>query len=83
MTASASRYSGACAEPIVSRQPRSVRASSRTIALARTVAPEATATAPGSRPSPPASVVNTEGRAAPFGPPGPGGGQQRSRRLGQ
>ena len=49
MTASASSYSGAAAEPIVSRQPAPVRASSRTMALVLTSAPDALATARAAR----------------------------------
>ena len=67
-TASASNCSGACAEPTVSRQPPGVRASPRTIALVRTTAPEAAATAGGSVPRPPVRVVKTgpgAGAAAP------------------
>ncbi len=63
MTASASRCWGACAEPMVSRQPRGPRASSRTMAPVRTCAPEAAARAGGRVPRPPARVVNTAGRA--------------------
>ena len=63
MTASASRCSGACAEPMVSRQPRGPRASSRTMAPVRTSAPEAAARAGGRVPRPPCRVVNTAGRA--------------------
>src|SRR5215475_16093580 len=59
MTASATRYSGSAAEPTVSRQPASVRASSRTTALTRTSAVEALATASGSAPSPVASDTKT------------------------
>src|SRR3984957_7215050 len=58
ITASASRYSGSAADPIVSRQPDAVLASSRTIALTRTSAPEALATASGSAPSPVGRVAN-------------------------
>src|SRR6266699_745724 len=58
-TASASSCSGACAEPTVSRQPSGVRASPRTIALVRTAAPDAAATAGTSVPRPLASVVKT------------------------
>src|ERR1700728_2360536 len=50
ITASASRYSGSAAEPTVRRQPAAVRLSSRTIALLRTCAPDALATASGSAP---------------------------------
>src|ERR1700677_4813764 len=57
ITASASRYSGLAADPIVSRQPAVVRLSSRTIALTRTSAPEAFATASGSAPRPVVSVT--------------------------
>src|SRR5258708_25495738 len=52
MTASASRYSGSAAEPMVSRHPDSVLASWRTVALVRISAPEALAILPGSHPSP-------------------------------
>ncbi len=66
MTASASIVSGSCAEPAVSRHPVGVLASSRTMALVRTTAPLAAASAGGSVPSPPASVVKTgAGRAGP------------------
>ena len=88
MTASASRCWGACAEPMVSRQPRALRASSRTMAPVRTSAPEAAARAGGSAPRPPCRVVNTAGRAGVPGPPCAGrfrrrGWQQRGRRAGQ
>src|SRR5215468_3858012 len=59
MTASAIRYSGSAAEPTVSRQPASVRASSRTLALTRTSAVEALATASGSAPIPVVSETKT------------------------
>ena len=59
MTASAARYSGSAAEPMVSRQPVSVRASSRTIAFTRTSALDALATASGRAPSPVVSVTKT------------------------
>src|SRR5215471_2828132 len=59
MTASATRYSGSAAEPTVSRQPASVRVSSRTMALTRTSAVEALATASGSAPIPVVSETNT------------------------
>ena len=71
MTAPASRYWGACAEPMVSRQPRGVRTSSRTMAPVRTSAPEAAARAGGGAPRPPARVVNTAGRAGVAGGPRP------------
>src|ERR1700742_4095010 len=71
-TASASIRSGSAADPTVSRQPVAVRASSRTVARVRTVAPEAAATAAGSAPRPLVSVVNTAGRAG--GGPGRAGG---------
>ena len=66
-TASAVISSGAAADPTVSRHPVPVRASSRTVARVRMTAPEASATAAGSTPRPPASVVNTGrgGGAAP------------------
>src|SRR3984885_2451753 len=59
ITASASRYSGSAADPTVSRQPVGVRLSSRTIALVRTSAPEALATASGSAPIPVVSETKT------------------------
>src|SRR6516164_7462345 len=59
MTASATRYSGSAAEPTVSRQPASVRVSSRTMALTRTSAVEALARASGSAPIPVVSETNT------------------------
>src|SRR5215472_11906316 len=59
MTASATRYSGSAAEPTVSRQPASVRVSSRTMALTRTSAFEALATASGSAPIPVVSETNS------------------------
>ncbi len=59
---------------MVSRQPRAVRASSRTIALARSSAPDAAARAAGSVPSPPARVLNTGGRGADAPGPSAGGG---------
>src|SRR6202050_4783323 len=80
MTASASSHSGALVGPTVSRQPapsgRAVRASSRTIAPVCTVAPDRAATAGGSVPRPPDSVVKT-GRAGAGGRPGPPGGGRR------
>ena len=76
MTASASRCSGACAEPMVSRQPAAAGTSSRTIALVRSCAPDAAATAGGSVPRPPVSVVKTGGGAA--GGPGRGGGSSEA-----
>src|SRR5215471_4948850 len=59
MTASATRYSGSAAEPMVSRQPASVRVSSRTMALTRTSAFEALATASGRAPIPVVSDTNS------------------------
>src|SRR5215469_163625 len=59
MTASAARYSGSAAEPTVSRQPASVRVSSRTMALTRTSAFEALATASGRAPMPVVSETNS------------------------
>ena len=59
ITASASRYSGSAADPIVSRQPDAVRVSSRTIALTWMSAPEALATASGSAPSPVVRVTKS------------------------
>src|ERR1700722_8792514 len=59
ITASASRYSGSAADPIVSRQPDAVLVSSRTIALTRMSAPEALATASGSAPSPVVRVTKS------------------------
>src|ERR1700722_15187342 len=59
ITASASRYSGSAAAPIVSRQPDAVLVSSRTIALTRMSAPEALATASGSAPSPVVRVTKS------------------------
>src|ERR1700733_6075086 len=81
MTASASSHSGALVGPTVSRQPSpsagcAVRASSRTIAPVRTVAPDCAATAGGSVPRPPDSVVKT-GRAGAGGRPGPPGAGSR------
>src|SRR5450755_3061573 len=66
-TASASNCSGACAEPTVSRQPPGVRASPRTIALVRTTAREAAATAGTRVARPPVRVVKTGPGAAPAG----------------
>ena len=83
MTASAVRYSSSCLEPTVSRQPAAVRASPRTMAPVRTAAPEAAATAAGSVPSPPASVVNTGDGMPRIQAPAGRIRQQRSRRLGQ
>src|SRR5580693_7276856 len=77
ITASASRYSGSAAEPMVSRQPVPVRLSSRTIAPVRTSAPEALATASGSAPSPLVSVTKSgAGLALPgaFASPAPAAG---------
>src|SRR3984885_15067848 len=72
ITASASRYSGSAADPTVSRQPVSVRPSSRTIAPVRTSAPDALATASGSAPSPDVSVTKRgAGLPAPGAKPAP------------
>src|ERR1700728_3245993 len=73
MTASASSRSGGRGGPIVSRPPAGLRDSSRVIALVRTLAPEAAATAAGTVPRPPASVVKI-GRAGPGAGPEAGAG---------
>src|SRR5690242_2267380 len=65
-TASASTYSGEITGPTVSRQPSVVLASSLTVALVRTSAPLARASASGNVPSPAASVANTGGGVAPW-----------------
>src|SRR5215470_91727 len=70
MTASATRYSGSAAEPTVSRQPASVRLSSRTMALTRTSAFEALATALGRAPIPVVSETNTGTGFLPLSTPG-------------
>src|SRR6266581_738626 len=69
ITASASIRSGATAGPTVSRQPAGVLASSRTVALVLTCAPLARASASGSMPRPPASVVKTGAGGAVGSPP--------------
>ncbi len=56
---------------MVSRQPLAVRASSRTVAVVRTAAPLASASASGSAPRPSARVVNTGCCAGPSCGPGP------------
>src|SRR6201999_1122241 len=76
-TASASIRSGSAPDPTVSRQPVAVRASSRTVARVRTVAPDAAATAAGSAPRPLVKVVKTAGRGG--GGPDSAGGAGGSR----
>src|SRR6201996_5277134 len=73
-TASACTSSGSAADPTTSRRPSGVRLSSRTVARVLIVAPEAAATAAGSMPSPPVSVVNTAGPGDACSPGRAGGG---------